>query len=56
MQAYRVEPGTPDVNGCVLLRVQHSSYRHRETFEQYRGRLRTTREHTVFYIRGPCQA
>jgi hypothetical protein len=44
------------VYGYVLHRVQHSSYRHRETLEQRRGRLRTTRKHTMLHIRGPYQA
>ena len=51
-----VEPGTPDTNGCVLLCVQHSSYRYRETFEQRRGRLCPARKHTMFDIGGPRQA
>ena len=39
-----------------LLRVQHGSHRHCETFEQRRGRLRPACKNAMFYIGSPCQA
>ena len=48
-----MEPGASDANGCVLLRVQHGRYRHRETCEQRRGRLRPACKNVLLYLYSP---
>src|SRR6266702_2234334 len=50
-----VRSGCEMVYGCILLRVQHGSYRHREPIEEHRGRLCPARKNTIVYIGGPCQ-